>query len=143
MRHLLESNHEDPDFQLEREVALSNTHGTNFQLIQAQEPQAADAEPLTVNVNQIRAALEEGEMPLVIHHGLTPQSAHIEAMESLVKTIALELGAQKVLFVGQQTAELENAISKTRVPPAIPWSIIPQAVFRRATHFQQDTLPAG
>lgn len=107
----------DPNFQLEREVALSNTHGTNFNLIQTQEPQAADADALTVKVNQIRAALDDGEMPLVIHHGLTPQSAHIEAMESLVKTVALELGAQKVLFIGQQTAELENAISKTRIPP--------------------------
>ena len=106
----------DPDFELEREVALSNTHGTHFNLIQAEEPQRADERRLTVNIEQIRAALQAGRMPIVVHHGLTPQSAHIEAMEDMVRRIGLELQAKKIIFVGQRLQEFEDAISKTRVP---------------------------
>ncbi|MDJ0926847.1 MAG: hypothetical protein QNJ73_04270 [Gammaproteobacteria bacterium] len=106
----------DPQFELQREVALSNTHGTHFNLIQAAEPQHADDQRLTVNIQQIRAALQAGQMPIVVHHGLTPQSAHIEAMEEMVKHIGLELQAKKIVFVGQRLQEFEDTISKTRVP---------------------------
>ena len=60
----------DPNFELEREIALSNTHGTNFSLIQAQEPKNADSYDLTVNLSQVEAALELGEMPIVVYHCL-------------------------------------------------------------------------
>lgn len=106
----------DPRFELEREVALSNTHGTNFNLIQTQEPQRPDCEGLTVNIKQVRAALDNGEMPIVVHHGLTPQTAHLEALERLVRQVAVDLRARKILFVGQQVQELEDAVSKTRIP---------------------------
>jgi N-acetylglutamate synthase-like GNAT family acetyltransferase len=105
----------DPEFQLEREIALSNTHGTNFNLVQSQEPQAGGAEGLTVNLRQVEAALENGEMPIVVHHGLTAETARMEAVESLIGDIALGLGAKKILAVGQQIQALEDVLTRTRV----------------------------
>ena len=70
----------DPNFELEREIALSNTHGTNFSLIQAQEPKSAGSYELKVNLSQVEAALDLGEMPVVVFHCLTPQKigrAHV------------------------------------------------------------------
>jgi len=105
----------DPKFELEREIALSNTHGTNFNLIQTQEPKSSDSGGLKVNLDQIRAALSDGEMPIVVHHGLTPETAKIEAVEHLLSEIALDLQAKKILVVGQQIQALEDVLSRTRV----------------------------
>ncbi len=105
----------DPNFELGREVALSNTHGTNFNLIQAQEPQNSDSGGLTVNLGQVRAALSDGETPIVVHHGITTQTSKIESVEGLVSDIALGLQAKKLLAVGQQTQALEDLLSRTRV----------------------------
>jgi N-acetylglutamate synthase-like GNAT family acetyltransferase len=105
----------DPNFELERQVALSNAHGTDFNLVQTHEPQSSESGGLKVNLNQIQAALSDGEMPIVVHHGLTPQTARIEAVESLVSDIVLGLQAKKILFVAQQTQALEDVLSRTRV----------------------------
>jgi amino-acid N-acetyltransferase len=105
----------DPNFELEREIALSNTHGTNFSLIQAQEPQTAGSYDLKVNLSQVEAALELGETPVVVYHCLTPQTSHIEAPQKLGKYIATHLNAKKVIFLSQQAQQLEDALSRTRV----------------------------
>lgn len=105
----------DPNFELEREIALSNTHGTNFNLIQTHEPKSSESGGLKVNLSQVQAALSDGEMPIVVHHGLTPQTSRIEAVESLVRDIALGLKAKKLLTVGQQTQALEDVLSRTRI----------------------------
>lgn len=105
----------DPDFELEREIALSNTHGTNFSLIQAQEPQTAGSYDLKVNLSQVEAALELGETPVVVYHCLTPQTSHIEAPRKLGKYIATHLNAKKVIFLSQQARQLEDALSRSRV----------------------------
>lgn len=105
----------DPDFVLEREIALSNTHGTNFSLIQAQEPKKADSNDLTVNLSQIIAALELGEMPVVVYHCLSAQTRRIEAAEKLGTYVATSLKAKKIIFLSQQAQELEDALSRTRV----------------------------
>ena len=105
----------DPKFELEREIALSNTHGTNFSLIQAQEPQTADSYDLKVNLSQVEAALELGETPVVVYHCLTPQTSHIEAPRKLGKYMATHLNAKKVIFLSQQAQQMEDALSRTRV----------------------------
>ena len=105
----------DPNFELEREIALSNTHGTNFSLIQAQEPKSAGSYDLKVNLNQIEAALKLGETPIVVYHCLTPQTSQIEAPQKLGKYIATRLKAKKVIFLSQQAQQLEDALSRTRV----------------------------
>lgn len=105
----------DPEFKLEREIALSNTHGTNFSLIQAQEPKSAGSYDLKVNLNQVKAALELGEMPIVVYHCLTPQTSQIEAPQKLGKYVATRLNAKKVIFLSQQAQQLEDALSRTRV----------------------------
>lgn len=105
----------DPNFELEREIALSNTHGTNFSLIQAQEPQTADSFDLKVNLSQVEAALDLGETPVVVYHCLTPQTSHIEAPQKLGKYIATHLNAKKVIFLSQQAQQLEDVLSRTRV----------------------------
>jgi len=105
----------DPNFELEREIALSNTHGTNFSLIQAQEPKVADSHDLSVNINQVEAALEIGETPVVVYHCLTQQTSHIEAPQKLGQYIALRLKAKKVIFLSQQAQQLEQTLSRTRV----------------------------
>jgi len=105
----------DPNFELEREIALSNTHGTNFSLIQAQEPKTAGSYDLKVNLSQVEAALELGEMPVVVYHCLTPQTSHIEAPRKLGKYIATHLNAKKIIFLSQQAQQLEDALSRTRV----------------------------
>ena len=105
----------DPNFELEREIALSNTHGTNFSLIQAQEPKTADSYDLKVNLSQVEAALELGETPIVVYHCLTPQTSHIEAPRKLGKYIATHLNAKKAIFLSQQAQQLEDALSRTRV----------------------------
>ena len=105
----------DPNFELEREIALSNTHGTNFSLIQAQEPKSAGSYDLKVNLSQVEAALELGEMPIVVYHCLTPQTSQIEAPQKLGKYIATRLKAKKVIFLSQQAQQLEDALSRTRV----------------------------
>lgn len=105
----------DPNFVLEREIALSNTHGTNFSLIQAQEPKTAGSYDLQVNLSQVEAALELGETPVVVYHCLTPQTSHIEAPRKLGKYIATHLKAKKVIFLSQQAQQLEDALSRTRV----------------------------
>ncbi len=105
----------DPNFELEREIALSNTHGTNFSLIQAQEPKSADSYELKVNLSQVEAALNLGEMPVVVYHCLTPQTTQIEAPEKPGKYVATQLKAKKIIFLSQQAQQLEDALSKTRV----------------------------
>ena len=105
----------DPSFELEREIALSNTHGTNFSLIQAQEPKSAGSYDLKVNLSQVEAALELGEMPIVVYHCLTPQTSQIEAPQKLGKYIATQLSAKKIIFLSQQAQRLEDALSRTRV----------------------------
>ena len=105
----------DPNFELERQVALSNAHGTDFNLIQTHEPQSSESGRLKVNLSQIQAALSDGEMPIVVHHGLTPQTTRIESVESLVSDIAVGLEAKKILTVAQQTQALEDVLSRTRV----------------------------
>lgn len=105
----------DPEFELEREIALSNTHGTNFSLIQAQEPKSAGSYDLKVNLSQVEAALELGEMPIVVYHCLTPQTSQLEAPQKLGKYIATRLKAKKVIFLSQQAQQLEDALSRTRV----------------------------
>ena len=105
----------DPNFELEREIALSNTHGTNFSLIQAQEPQTAASFDLKVNLSQVKAALDLGETPVVVYHCLTPQTSHIEAPQKLGKYIATHLNAKKVIFLSQQAQQLEDVLSRTRV----------------------------
>lgn len=105
----------DPNFELEREIALSNTHGTNFSLIQAQEPKSAESYDLKVNLSQVEAALELGEMPVVVYHCLTPQTSQIEAPQKLGKYIATQLKAKKIIFLSQQAQQLEDALSRTRV----------------------------
>jgi|GEM_PF-2814793 len=105
----------DPNFELEREIALSNTHGTNFSLIQAQEPQTADSFDLKVNLSQVEAALELGETPVVVYHCLTPQTSRIETPRKLGKYIATHLNAKKIIFLSQQAQQLEDALSRTRV----------------------------
>ncbi|MDH3856578.1 MAG: hypothetical protein OEV07_01170 [Gammaproteobacteria bacterium] len=62
----------DPNFELEKEIALSNAHGTNFSLIQAQEPKLAGSFDLKVNLSQINSALDLGEMPVIVYHCLKP-----------------------------------------------------------------------
>lgn len=105
----------DPKFELEREIALSNTHGTNFSLIQAQEPKSADSYDLKVNLSQVEAALELGEMPIVVYHCLTPQTTQIEAAQKLGKYVATRLKAKKIIFLSQQAQQLEDVLSRTRV----------------------------
>lgn len=105
----------DPNFELGREIALSNTHGTNFSLIQAQEPKTEGSYDLTVNISQIEAALELGEMPVVVYHCLTPQTSRIEAPQKLGQFIAQHMGAKKVIFISQGAERLEQAIRKTRI----------------------------
>lgn len=105
----------DPGFELAREIALSNTHGTNFNLIQTHEPKSSESGGLKVNLSQIQAALADGEMPIVVHHGLTPQTSEIESVEGLVSDIALGLQAKKILTVAQQIQVLEDVLSRTRV----------------------------
>ncbi len=105
----------DPKFELEREIALSNTHGTNFSLIQAQEPKSAGSYDLKVNLSQIEAALNLGEMPIVVYHCLTTQTAQIEAARKLGKYVATRLKAKKIIFLSQQAQELEDVLSRTRV----------------------------
>jgi amino-acid N-acetyltransferase len=105
----------DPNFELEREIALSNTHGTNFSLIQAQEPKTSGSYDLKVNLSQVEAALELGETPVVVYHCLTSQTSRIEAPQKLGKYIATHLNAKKVVFLSQQAQQLEDAISRTRV----------------------------
>jgi len=105
----------DPEFELEREIALSNTHGTNFSLIQAQEPKSADSYDLRVNLSQVEAALELGEMPVVVYHCLTPQTSQIKAPQKLGKFVATHLKAKKIIFLSQQAQQLEDALSRTRV----------------------------
>lgn len=105
----------DPNFELEREIALSNTHGTNFSLIQAQEPQTAGSYDLKVNLSQVEAALELGETPVVAYHFLTPQTSLIQAPMKLGKYIATHLKAKKVIFLSQSAQRLEDALSRTRV----------------------------
>jgi len=105
----------DPKFELEREIALSNTHGTNFSLIQAQEPKNAGSYDLKVNLSQVEAALELGEMPIVVYHCLTPQTTQIEAPQKLGKYIASRLNAKKIIFLSQQAQQLEDVLSRTRV----------------------------
>ena len=105
----------DFKFELEREIALSNTHGTNFSLIQAQEPKTAGSYDLTVNLSQIEGALELGETPVVVYHGLTPQTAELEAVRKLGKYVSTNLKAKKVIFLSQQAKMLEDALPKTRV----------------------------
>jgi len=105
----------DPKFELEREIALSNTHGTNFSLIQAQEPKSADSYDLTVNLSQVEAALELGEMPIVVYHCLTPQTTQIEAPQKLGKYVATRLKAKKIIFLSQQAQQLEDVLQRTRV----------------------------
>ena len=105
----------DPNFELEREIALSNTHGTNFSLIQAKEPKTEGSYDLTVNINQIEAALELGEMPVVVYHCLTPQTARVEAAQELGQYIAQHMGAKKIIFISQSAQILEETVSKTRV----------------------------
>ena len=105
----------DPNFELEREIALSNTHGTNFSLIQAQEPQTAGSYDLKVNLSQVEAALELCETPVVVYHCLTPQTSHIQAPMKLGKYIATHLNAKKAIFLSQQAQRLEDAHSRTRV----------------------------
>jgi amino-acid N-acetyltransferase len=105
----------DPKFELEREIALSNTHGTNFSLIQAQEPKSAGSYDLKVNLSQIEAALELGEMPIVVYHCLTPQTSQVEAAQKLGKYVATGLKAKKIISLSQQAQLLEDALSRTRV----------------------------
>ena len=105
----------DPDFTLQREIALSNVHGTNFCLIQAQEPQAQGSYDLSVSVPQVRAALDNGQTPVIVYHCMTEQTSRIEAAEKLGKQTAIALNAQKVIFLSQQAAQLEEKLSKTRV----------------------------
>jgi len=105
----------DPKFELEREIALSNTHGTNFSLIQAQEPKSAGSYDLKVNLSQVEAALELGETPVVVYHCLTPQTTRIEAPQKLGKYVATRLKAKKIIFLSQQAQQLEDVLSRTRV----------------------------
>ena len=105
----------DPKFELEREIALSNTHGTNFSLVQAQEPKSSGSYDLTVNLSQVEAALELGETPIVVYHCLTPQTTQIKAPQKLGKYIATKLKAKKVIFLSQQAQQLEDVLSRTRV----------------------------
>ena len=105
----------DPKFELEREIALSNTHGTNFSLIQAQEPTSAGSYDLKVNLSQIEAALALGEMPIVVYHCLTPQTSQVEAAQKLGRYVCTGLNAKKIIFLSQQARLLEEALSSTRV----------------------------
>jgi len=105
----------DPKFELEREIALSNTHGTNFTLIQAQEPTSVGSYDLKVNLSQIEAALDLGEMPIVVYHCLTPQTSQVEAAQKLGKYICTGLNAKKIIFLSQQAQMLEDVLSRTRV----------------------------
>ncbi len=105
----------DPNFELEREIALSNTHGTKFSLIQAQEPSKAGSYDLKVNLSQVEAAIELGETPVVVYHCLTPQTAQIEAAQKLGEYVATHLKAKKIIFLSQQAQQLEGALSRTRV----------------------------
>lgn len=104
----------DPKFELEREIALSNTHGTNFSLVQAQEPKSTNSYDLKVNLSQIEAALDVGEMPIVVYHCLTPQTSQVEAAQKLGKYVATQLKAKKIIFLSQQAQQLENVLSRTR-----------------------------
>jgi len=105
----------DPKFELEREIALSNTHGTKFSLIQAREPTKAGSYDLKVNLSQVEAALELGETPVIVYHCLTPQTTQIEAAEKLGEFVATHLKAKKMIFLAQQAQQLEDALSRTRV----------------------------
>ncbi len=105
----------DPKFELEREIALSNAHGTNFNLIQAQEPKAAGSYDLKVNISQIEAALNLGETPVIVYHCLTPQTTQVEASQKLGKYMATQLKAKKIIFLTQRVQQLEEIISRTRV----------------------------
>ena len=105
----------DPNFVLEREIALSNTHGTNFSLIQAQEPKSPGSYDLKVNISQIEAALQLGETPVVVYHCLTPQTSQIKAAEKLGSHITTKLNAKKIIFISQKAQLLEDALSRTRV----------------------------
>lgn len=105
----------DPNFELEREIALSNAHGTSFSLIQAQEPKLAGSYDLKVNLSQIHSALDLGEMPVIVYHCLTPQTSHIKAVHKLGKYVASGLEAKKIIFLSQQAQKLEEVLSQTRV----------------------------
>ena len=70
---------------------------------------------MKVNLSRVQTALSDGEMPIVVHHGLTPQTSRIESVERLVSDIVLGLQAKKILVVAQQTQALEDVLSRTRV----------------------------
>jgi N-acetylglutamate synthase-like GNAT family acetyltransferase len=124
----------DPQFRLARTLALLNTHGGRFRLIEADEPRNVDKDRLSVNPKYIEAALEDGQIPVIAHHGLTTKGAALASAEALVRDVGLALGASR--FIGlAQTASLEAVLKSRRVTlpelrelclrvagtPAAPW----------------------
>ncbi len=105
----------DPNFELQREIALSNAHGRDFCLIQATEPREVGSYDLSVSVQQVQAALSCGQTPVIVYHCLTEQTSQIEAVQKLGKQTALDLNAKKVIFISQGAQALEDAMTKTRI----------------------------
>ncbi len=85
----------DLNFELQREIALSNAHGTDFCLIQATEPREVGSYDLSVSVQQVQAALSCGQTPVIVYHCLTEQTSQIEAVQKLGKQTALDLNAKR------------------------------------------------
>jgi amino-acid N-acetyltransferase len=124
----------DPRFVLARTLALLNTHGGRFRLIEADEPRNMATDRLSVNFEYIQAALEDGQIPVIAHHGLTTKGAAIASAEAMVLEAGLALRASR--FIGlAQTASLEAVVKSRRVTlpelrelrervagtPAAPW----------------------
>lgn len=105
----------DPNFELQREIALSNAHGSNFCLIQATEPREVGSYELSVNIAQVQSALDAGQMPVIVYHCLTEQTSRIEAAQELGKSTALKLNAQKIIFVSQAGRAMQEKMPSKRV----------------------------
>jgi amino-acid N-acetyltransferase len=124
----------DPQFRLPRTLALLNTHGGRFRLIEAEEPRNVQTDRLRVNLKYIEAALEDDQIPVIAHHGLTTKGAAITSVEAMLLDIALALGATRSIGLAQ-TASLEAVVKSRRVTlpelrelcgrldgtPAAPW----------------------
>jgi N-acetylglutamate synthase-like GNAT family acetyltransferase len=104
----------DPEFKLQRTLALLNTHGGRFRLIEADEPRNPQVDRLSVNLKYIEAALQDDHLPVIAHHGLTTKGAAIESAEAMVRDIALGLNASRCIGLAQ-TAALEAVIKRRRV----------------------------
>jgi N-acetylglutamate synthase-like GNAT family acetyltransferase len=106
----------DPEFQLDRLIAVSNKRGTRFHLSLltdvAHEPGGGLPR---LDLDRLRSGLARGQMPVIAHHVEADAAGPLEPAFALGGELACALGADKLYLVTPQAGPWLAATSRSQL----------------------------